>query len=180
MIGWLHVVFMERTANYRYVKARCSSYDKYCSRLLYTNYGLLGLNDVALTSVNRAQYGCVFMDPLGGLKEIIVPFHYALSSKNGKRARDIRLLKKLKTFMREEDFDDEKLVDEVNSVCSEIKTNEIRLQILKMLIGSKFVIPEALQVAATCFLDVLSKFGSSQDSPYDLLLRQGTIDNSNS
>lgn len=121
---------------------------------------MLGLNDVALSSENRAQYSCVFIDPVGGLKEILVPFHFALSSKNGKRARDIHLLKKLKTFIREEDFDDEKLVKQVTEVCTEIKTNEIRLQILEMLKHSKHVIPEALQVAATCFLAALSKYGS--------------------
>ncbi|XP_043278054.1 rab3 GTPase-activating protein non-catalytic subunit isoform X2 [Venturia canescens] len=141
-------------------------------RLLYTNYGLLGLNDVALSSENRAQYGCVFIDPIGGLKEILVPFHFALSSKNGKRARDIHLLKKLKTFIREEDFDDEKLIDQVTEVCTEIKTNEIRLQILEMLMHSKHVIPEALQVAATYFLGALSKYDEAEFEPVVKTLHQ--------
>ena len=131
----------------------------YFFRLLYTDYGLLGLNDVGLSSTNRALYSCVFMDPMGGLKEILVPFHFALSSKNGKRARDIHLLKKLKSFLREEEFDSEKLVEEVSNVCSEIKTNEIRLQILEMLMGSKHIIPEALRAAANCFLDALTDYG---------------------
>ncbi|XP_076280641.1 rab3 GTPase activating protein [Lasioglossum baleicum] len=120
-------------------------------RLLYINYGLLGTNDSAHLPKNKPQYSCVFMDPLGGLKEITVPFHFALTSKNGKRARDIHLLRKLKTFLREEEFDNEKLVSEITSVCTDLKTSEMKVQTIEMLMINKHIIPDALLAATECF-----------------------------
>lgn len=116
------------------------------------------MNDITVTSSNRAQYACVFVDPLGGLKEITVPFHFALSSKNGKRARDLHLLKKLKAFLREEEFDNEKLINEVTSTCLDFKTNEIRLQVVEMLMVNKHVTPEALLAALNVFVENLSRY----------------------
>lgn len=120
-------------------------------RLLYTNYGLSGLNDIALSSLNRAQYPCIFMDPLGGMKEVIVPFHFALNSQNGDRARDLHLFKKLKTFMREEEFDEETFINMIRTICLDLKTDEVRLQIIEMLINYKNSTPDALLAAVACF-----------------------------
>jgi hypothetical protein len=41
-------------------------------------YGLVGLNNIPLKGGNRGQFSCVFIDPSGLLKEICVPFHFAL------------------------------------------------------------------------------------------------------
>jgi len=92
------------------------------------------------------------MDPLGGLKEICVPFHFALNSKNGKRARDIHLLRKLRTYLREEEFNEEKLVAEVTTTCLGLKTNEIKVQTIEVLMNSKHILPDALLAAINCFV----------------------------
>ncbi|XP_031368306.1 rab3 GTPase-activating protein non-catalytic subunit isoform X3 [Apis dorsata] len=134
-------------------------------RLLYINYGLLGVNDNIHISKNKPQYSCIFMDPLGGLKEITVPFHFALNSKNGKRARDIHLLKKLKTFLREEEFEYEKLISEIENVCSDLKTNEIKVQTLEMLMSNKNIIPDALLTATNCFTKKLDECDKEEMEP---------------
>lgn len=122
-------------------------------RLLYVDYGFLGANDGSIfPSKNKAQYPCVFVDPLGGLKEICVPFHFALNSKNGKRARDVHLLRKLRTFLREEDFNETKLVSEVTDICLDLETNEIRIQMIEALMNSKHILPDALLAATDCFV----------------------------
>ncbi|XP_014218423.1 rab3 GTPase-activating protein regulatory subunit isoform X2 [Copidosoma floridanum] len=120
-------------------------------RLLYINYGLCGLNDSAITSSNQAQHPCVFIDPLGEIREITVPFHFALSNQNSNRARDMHLHKKLKKFLREEDFDNEKLINEVTNICLDLKTNEVRFQTIDMLMTNKHVTPDALLSAINCF-----------------------------
>ncbi|XP_043526557.1 rab3 GTPase-activating protein non-catalytic subunit isoform X1 [Frieseomelitta varia] len=139
-------------------------------RLLYINYGLLGVNDNVHLSKNKPQYSCVFMDPLGGLKEITVPFHFALSSKNGKRARDIHLLKKLKTFLREEDYEYDKLISEIESVCSDLKSNEIKVQTLEMLMSNKNIIPDALLAATNCFIKRLDEYEKEEMEPTTKIL----------
>ncbi|KYQ51818.1 Rab3 GTPase-activating protein non-catalytic subunit [Trachymyrmex zeteki] len=121
-------------------------------QLLYINYGFLGANDNAILSKNKAQYSCVFIDPLGGLKEICVPFHFALNSKNGKRARDIHLLRKLRTFLREEDFNEEKLISVVTNTCLGLETNEVRIQTIEVLMNSKHILPDTLLAATNCFV----------------------------
>ncbi|KOC68340.1 Rab3 GTPase-activating protein non-catalytic subunit [Habropoda laboriosa] len=102
-------------------------------RLLYINYGLLGVNDNVYLSKNKPQYSCVFMDPLGGLKEITVPFHFALNSKNGKRAH--------------------------------LKTNEIKVQIIEMLMSNKNISPDALLTAANCFIKKLDEYEKEDMEP---------------
>ncbi|XP_066592229.1 rab3 GTPase-activating protein non-catalytic subunit [Prorops nasuta] len=134
-------------------------------RLLNINYGLFGTNDTATFSKNKPPYSCVFLDPIGGLKEIIVPFHFALSSKNGKRARDIHLMRKLKTFMREEEYDEEKLIIEVTNVCLDIKTNEIKVQTLEMLINNKHTVPDALMAAVNCFTKKTIDYDDAEEDP---------------
>ncbi|XP_011310795.1 rab3 GTPase-activating protein non-catalytic subunit [Fopius arisanus] len=120
-------------------------------RLIYINYGLLGVSDTTNPVQSRRPHSCVFLDSMGGLKNITVPFHYALGSKNGKRARDIHLFKKLKTFMREIDFDEETLVSQVDEICSELNTNEVRLQVIEMLMGNRRITPYGLWAATGCF-----------------------------
>ncbi|XP_017879707.1 rab3 GTPase-activating protein non-catalytic subunit isoform X3 [Ceratina calcarata] len=134
-------------------------------RLLYINHGLLGVNDNVHLTKNKPQYSCVFMDPLGGLKEITVPFHFALNSKNGKRARDIHLLKKLKTFLREEEYEYEKLVSHIENVCSDLKTYEIKVQTLEILMTNKNIIPDALLVATNCFGKKLEEYEKEEMEP---------------
>ncbi|EZA61233.1 Rab3 GTPase-activating protein non-catalytic subunit [Ooceraea biroi] len=155
-------------------------------RLLYINYGYLGANDNASLSKNKAQYSCVFMDPLGGLKEICVPFHFALSSKNGRRARDIHLLRELRTFLREEEFNEEKLVSEVTRTCLGLKTYEIKVQTIEVLMNSKHILPEALLAATNCFVvkseeaeegeEGETEKGEKELEPYAKMLHQMTIE----
>lgn len=81
------------------------------------------------------------------------------SDKNSKRARDLHLLKKLKTFLKEVDCNNEQLIEEVQKTMLELKTNEIKLQTIEVLTSSKFSIPEALEVALNDCLDKLSDQG---------------------
>ncbi|XP_063982787.1 rab3 GTPase-activating protein non-catalytic subunit [Diachasmimorpha longicaudata] len=143
-------------------------------RLIYINYGLMGLSDTPVVT-NKPQYACVFVDPAGGLKDVSVPFHYALSSKNGKRARDIHLFKKLKTFMREVEFDEDKLISQITSVCSELKTNEVRLQIVEMLMGNRHISPDALLAACHSFVNALIQYEDDELEPAGKTLYRITV-----
>lgn len=84
-------------------------------------------------------------------------FYY--SDKNSKRARDLHLLKKLKAFLKEGDYDDEKLVEEVQKTVQELKTNDIRSQAIEMLSMSKYIVPDALSIAVNIVVDKLIEQG---------------------
>lgn len=57
------------------------------------------------------------------------------------------MLKKLTAFLKENDSDDEKLIEEVRKTVQELKTNYVRTKTLEMLSTSKYIIPDALESA---------------------------------
>ena len=98
----------------------------------------------------HAQHPCVFIDHTGSLNNIIVPFNFALISQNSTRARDLQLYKELKIFMREENFDSEKLESTIDVTCSNVKTNEVQLLILEMMMMNKHVTQNNLLTTIQC------------------------------
>lgn len=122
------------------------------SRLLYITHGLMGF---ATTSKTRyiCQFTCVFVDGDGTIKDILVPFHFAVAEKNSKRARDIHLYKKLRQFIKCGEFDLDRLQNETYDICTELKTVEIKAQTLEMLLNSKDTTPEMLLRCVEYFLD---------------------------
>lgn len=121
------------------------------SRLIYNDYGLMGFNTVS-KSRYICPFGTVLIDSDGQIKEISIPFHFALNEKNNKKARDIHLFKKLKQFLKVGDCDSEALTEEICTFCSEMKTSEIKLQTLEFLIISKSVPAEATLKCVEFFL----------------------------
>jgi Rab3 GTPase-activating protein non-catalytic subunit len=49
-------------------------------KLIYTNYGHVGVNNVPVKGSSRSLFPCVFINPDGTICEISVPFHFALRS----------------------------------------------------------------------------------------------------
>ncbi|CAH0555656.1 unnamed protein product [Brassicogethes aeneus] len=133
------------------------------SRLLYVNYGLMGF---LTTSKSKyiCQYTTIFVDNDGQIKEIMIPFHFALTEKNNKRAKDIHLYKKLRALVKSGDFDFDRLSAEVQSTCAELKTPEIRLQTVEMLFNSKDVPTEISLQCVQFFSDKFETESEAEDS----------------
>ncbi|XP_067009858.2 rab3 GTPase-activating protein non-catalytic subunit isoform X1 [Anabrus simplex] len=135
--------------------ASFSAEDTRNGRLMYVGYGFMGMDSSPLRDGNRSQFPCVFMDPTGCLKEIVVPFHFALSAKDSKRTRDLHQLKELKRFLKCGDHNEDKLVEEVRQTMEELRTSEVRAQALETLASSRHSSPGALQAAVRTCLDKL-------------------------
>lgn len=137
----------------QYAKIVTFSASKY-SKLIYITYGLMGF-----TSTTKSKYVCqfttLFIDNDGQVKEILIPFHFALSEKNNNRLRDIHIFKKLRQFVRSQDFDDEKLLSLVYNTCTELKTFEMKSQIVDLLLTDKNVSADVILKCAQYFVDVL-------------------------
>lgn len=84
-------------------------------------------------------------------------FYHCLfySDKNSKRARDVMLLKKLKTSLREEGG-----LYEVISICKELQTNEMKLQGLDLLCSSRYISPDLLYDVINIFTPTLEAASS--------------------
>lgn len=120
------------------------------SVLTYIGYGLMGFSTTSKLNY-ICQFTTVFIDADGQMKEIFVPFHYALTEKNSKRARDLHLYKRLKQIIKSDDYDLEKLTTECVNTCTDLKTVEMKLQCLNMIISSKEMEPETILKCVSYF-----------------------------
>ncbi|EFA10326.1 rab3 GTPase-activating protein non-catalytic subunit [Tribolium castaneum] len=122
------------------------------SRLVYNNYGLMGFT---ITSKSRfvCQFDTVLIDNDGQIKEVLIPFHFALSEKNNKRARDIHLFKKLRQLLKHSDCDRETLESETLKISAEIKTVELKLQTLELLQSDNNLPAEIILKCVQLFID---------------------------
>lgn len=116
------------------------------ARLLYTPHTLLGVNSVR--GVRCKVFPVLFVTPDGQISEVIVPFHMALGGKTSKRARDLHLLKTLKSHLRNNNE------EEVLKTVSEIKTSGVRKQAVQALILSQHLTSSLLQGLLDIFLPV--------------------------
>lgn len=108
-------------------------------QLAYTTHGLMGV--VSGARCKATLNSCLFLDPSDqSLKEINIPFHFALREANSKTARDIHLVRRLKTILR--DDPDNCSLDLVREICCDFQTDEVRLQCLDMMTKNKKIPPE--------------------------------------
>lgn len=133
------------------------------SIFLYINYGLMGFTT---TTKSRyvCQYTCLLIDNDGTIKEIIIPFHFALSEKNSKRVRDIHLYKRLMQIIKASDANVEHLTSEALTTCSELKTIEIKLQCLKIFMTCKEVPAAVVLACANYFLKTIETIEGDLDN----------------
>lgn len=113
------------------------------SRLLHINYGLMGFANVS-KSRYICQFTTIFIDNDGQIKEIQVPYHFALSEKNSKRARDVHLYKKLRQLIRNGECDEEQLLNEAYNTVTELKTTEIKTQVVELLTSNRNMSAKAM------------------------------------
>ncbi|XP_018563175.1 rab3 GTPase-activating protein regulatory subunit [Anoplophora glabripennis] len=124
------------------------------SKLIYITHGLMGF-----TTTSKSKYICqfttIFIDNDGQVKEIVIPFHFALAEKNNKRARDIHLYKKLRHLIKSGECDEEQLSHEIYNTCTELKTIEIKSQMVDMLLNSKDIPAEITLQCIQYFIENL-------------------------
>uniref|UniRef100_A0A8C4H9Q9 RAB3 GTPase activating protein subunit 2 (non-catalytic) n=1 Tax=Dicentrarchus labrax TaxID=13489 RepID=A0A8C4H9Q9_DICLA len=95
---------------------------KHC-RLLYAGYRLMGVNSVTSQGWQLHTQQVCLLDPItGALRTVNIPFHLALSDKKSERAKDMHLLKRLTTILRNI------LESEAKSVLLDIKHPAIKKQ----------------------------------------------------
>ncbi|XP_065332946.1 rab3 GTPase-activating protein non-catalytic subunit [Cloeon dipterum] len=111
-------------------------------RLIYTNYGHVGVNNVPVKGSSHSLFPCVYLHPDGAISNITVPFHFALSAQNNKQAKDIHLLKKLRSILKackheeEEEYVEAAVLDIANLI-KDLSCCEAALQAMDVLLASK-------------------------------------------
>lgn len=111
-------------------------------RLLYFNYTMMGLNNTTAHNCKPMIYPCCLLDADGNIYSFAVPFHCALSGRNSKKARDLHLLKDLRTMLKDSDLNQDKLVSEIKKILLDLKTASIRQQAVEIILQNKFLTSE--------------------------------------
>ncbi|XP_042225418.1 rab3 GTPase-activating protein non-catalytic subunit-like isoform X1 [Homarus americanus] len=125
------------------------------SRLIYTPHTMLGVNSVR--GVRCKVFPVIFITPDGLISEVSIPFHLALGGKTSKRARDLHLVKTLKTHLRNGNE------EEVLATMCEIKTAGVRKQAVLTLIMSQHLTVPLLQGLLDHFLSLYVVVDDTQD-----------------
>ncbi|XP_064085104.1 rab3 GTPase-activating protein non-catalytic subunit-like [Macrobrachium nipponense] len=129
------------------------------SRLIYTPHTLLGVNSVR--GVRCKVFPVIFVTQDGTISEISIPFHLALGGKTSKRARDLHLVKTLKSQLKNGNE------EEVMATMAEIKTLGVRKQAIMTFVMSQHLTTTLLQAVLEYFLplyNLTEEEGSSGDA----------------
>ncbi|KAH8298206.1 hypothetical protein KR018_011009 [Drosophila ironensis] len=131
-------------------------------QLIYNNHSALGASGAAGSSGGNSQSRkspainhCLFLDPSdGSLKEVQIPFHYALSETSSQTSRDIHMLRRLRNQLRSLNLGDPKedKLEEITELAGELQTLEVRQQCLEMLLKSKKLQPRVFQCMIDAFI----------------------------
>ncbi|XP_053961505.1 rab3 GTPase-activating protein non-catalytic subunit [Anastrepha ludens] len=131
-------------------------------QLAYNTHGLMGVPPGLKVKSSTPNY-CLFLDPSdGSVKEVQIPFHFALSEINSKTSRDIHLLRRLKNLLR--DSENISHVDEIAKLAADFQTIEVRQQCLEMLKKNKQLKPEIFLTIISACADSLRKDSEENDS----------------
>ncbi|KAJ6631749.1 Rab3 GTPase-activating protein regulatory subunit [Pseudolycoriella hygida] len=120
-------------------------------QLIYNSHHLMGAT--GSSKVKYTTNSCIFFDPSDqSLKEIVIPFHCAITDSNSKTAKDLHLLRRIKMCLRSGDGTEDQLIDEISFLSRSLQTDEIRLQCIEMLVRNNKVTPKIMSVVLAEFL----------------------------
>ncbi|XP_073989801.1 rab3 GTPase activating protein isoform X1 [Rhodnius prolixus] len=121
-------------------------------RLLYIKHGIMGLNSTTSRNANFGQHSCVFINNLGIISEVYVPFHSIFNDRNDPKSRDLYILKQVRRALR---FTNR--IDDVVELCSQIISDEARLQALQLITTFEHVTAHLLQRVITNFYEKIEE-----------------------
>uniref|UniRef100_A0A182NQE9 Rab3 GTPase-activating protein regulatory subunit n=1 Tax=Anopheles dirus TaxID=7168 RepID=A0A182NQE9_9DIPT len=123
-------------------------------QLIYNTHCQMGVTSGA-SKIKYTGRGCTFLDPSdNSLKEIVVPFHCALSDSKSKLAKDLHLLKRLKVCLKSGDGSETEELEEMTDMCRSFETDEVRLQCVEMLVKQRKIRPKLFAAIVDIFAEV--------------------------
>ncbi|XP_077284837.1 rab3 GTPase activating protein [Arctopsyche grandis] len=122
------------------------------ARLLYYTHNMLQQGPrKSSSSMNSPTI--MLLDPDGQIKQFVVPFHFALNSENSNRARDVHIVKRLRQIIKDKDYDNAELKNEVLCIVKELNTTEMKIHCVEMMAANKNVTPDILLVCIVVFYE---------------------------
>lgn len=107
-------------------------------------------SSVVLRPTYHSSTGAFFLNPIDlTIKELAIPFHYALDASNTKKSKDFHIINQIKADLRT--VDPENLTDLID-LCDSIQTNEMRFKCIASIIKSRYLTPQIFSMILSSFL----------------------------
>lgn len=134
-------------------------------QLLYNVHTLMGV--ASGSKVKFKGSPCVFFDPAEEtFKEIVIPFHLALSGSNSEIAKDMHLLKRLKQIIRGASGDAvelERTRRGIEELVPQIQSVDFRVECLELAATAKKTCPEIVRATVEAMRGVLKRDSDEDD-----------------
>lgn len=94
------------------------------------------------------------------IKELTIPFHYALDTSSTKKSKDLHIINQIKVAIKSFDDNESEVGAEISELCDTIQTNEMRFKCVNTLLKSRHLTPEILGIVLDSFLKNVSDAGN--------------------
>lgn len=86
------------------------------------------------------------------IKELTIPFHYALDTSSTKKSKDLHIINQIKVAIKSFEDNQSEVSAEVSDLCDSIQTNEMRFKCVNTLMKSRHLTPDILAIVLSSFL----------------------------
>lgn len=107
-------------------------------------------SSVILKPTYHSSTGTFFLNPTDlTIKELTIPFHYALDASNTKKSKDLHIINQIKADLRNVEPEN---ISELIELCDSIQTNEMRFRCIASIIKSRHLTPDIFSMILSTFL----------------------------
>lgn len=122
-------------------------------------------SSVVIKPTYHSSTAAFFLNPTDlTIKELAIPFHYALDASNTKKSKDYHIINQIKADLKTTDPED---MSELTDLCDSIQTNEMRFKCIGTIIKSRNLTPEIFSMILSTFLKSIEGSGENSDQEQD-------------
>lgn len=116
-------------------------------------YAAPGIDGTSTKSTQSVPTTAFYLNPSDlSIKELSIPFHYALDTSNTKKSKDLHIINQIKVAIKAFDENQSDIGAEISELCDSIQTNEMRFKCVNTLLKSRHLTPEILSIVLDSFL----------------------------
>lgn len=117
-----------------------------------TNAPSTSNSTVVMRPTYHSSTGAFFLNPIDlTIKELTIPFHYALDASNTKKSKDFHIINQIKADLKAIDPEN---ISELIDLCDSIQTNEMRFKCIGSIIKSRHLTPKIFSTILSAFLKI--------------------------
>lgn len=118
---------------------------------LIQQYSYANASSSASSTIKSNSITAFFLNPIDlTMKELTIPFHYALDTSNNKKSKDLHIINQIKADLKSSKTEEE--LEGLVDLCTSIQTNEMRFKCINAVIKNRYLTPEIFSLILNTFL----------------------------